>query len=398
MSHIVSYVKRQKENTFMDVPFNEVDALVLSQFIYLKLDGVVPTISEGKESVYLYELANHIDYDKVFSDERYRKDNIELFEAMADSKRFRRMQMNYFSDIVSVLAETQFSAMTVLLEEGPKVVIYRGTDETMVGWKEDFNMCFKEPVTGQTLSALYLQQVSRLLEDDFVVTGHSKGGNFAVYASMNVEENIQNKIRKVYSFDSPGFRPEILESVDFNKIEKRICKYLPHSSIFGMLLQSKEKFQVVECFGVGLLQHNPYKWQIAGNEFKKVDKLDRGSLFFNETFNEWLFGLEEEELQAFTEIWYNIMQEAKITTMLEFTKDPGKVLVQLADAIMETDDKTKEMAKELAKGLVEVAKENIRYYAKKRLKIKDYRDEVIQKAENDAEEKIQKDNDCKNID
>ena len=370
MSHIVSYIKRKQEVTFLEEPFNEVDALVLSQFIYLKLDGLVPTTSEKKESIYLYEIADAMDYEKVFMDERYRKDNVELFEAMVNSKRFRRMRMNYFSDITSVLAETQFTALTVFLEEGPTVVIYRGTDETMVGWKEDFNMSFREPVTGQSLSALYLQQVSELIEGDFIVSGHSKGGNFAVYASMNVEDKIQDRIAKVYSFDSPGFRPEILESVDFNKIKDRIIKYLPHSSIFGVLLQSKENYQIVECFSIGVLQHNPYNWQISGNEFKKVDKLDRSSVFLNETYNEWLYGLSDEELHAYSEIWYHIMQEANITTMLEFTKEPGKTLTSLIDAIRETDDKTKEMAKELAHGLIEVAKENIRYYAKKYIKVK----------------------------
>ena len=376
MRHIVSYVKRQKENTFFDVPFNEVDALVLSQFIYLKLDGLIPTTSEKKEAVYLYEIANNLDYEKVFMDERYRKNNTELFEAMVESKRFRRMKMNYFSDITSVLAETQFSAMTVFLEGGPNVVIYRGTDETMVGWKEDFNMIFKEPVTGQSLSAMYLQQVSEQLEGDFIVTGHSKGGNFAIYASMNVEDKIQDRIDRVYSFDSPGFRPEILESVDFNKIKDRIIKYLPHSSIFGMLLQSKENYQIVECFSIGVLQHNPYNWRISGNEFKKVDKLGRSSVFLNETYNEWLYGLSDEELQAYSEIWYKIMQDANITTMLQFTKEPGKALISLIDAIKETDDKTKEMAKDLAHGLIEVAKENIRYYAKKYVKIKDKNDPI----------------------
>lgn len=376
MSHIVSYIKRQQEKTFFEEPFNEVDALVLSQFIYLKLDGLVPTNSEKKEAVYLYEIADAMDYEKVFMDERYRKDNVELFEAMVKSKRFRRMRMNYFSDITSVLAETQFTALTVFLEDGPTVVIYRGTDETMVGWKEDFNMIFKEPVTGQSLSALYLQQVSEQFEGDFIVTGHSKGGNFAVYASMNAGDRVQDRIEKVYSFDSPGFRPEILESVDFNKIKDRIIKYLPHSSIFGVLLQSKENYQIVECFSIGVLQHNPYNWQISGNEFKKVDKLDRSSLFLNETYNEWLYGLSDEELHAYSEIWYQVMQEANITTMLQFTQEPGKALASLIDAIRETDDQTKEMAKELAHGLMEVAKDNIRYYAKKYIKLRDKKEEV----------------------
>lgn len=371
----MSYVKRNQKSTFEALPFNEVDALVLSQFIYLKLDGVIPSVSEKKESVYLYEIADSLDYEKVFMDERYRKDNKELFKTMLESKRFRRMRMNYFSDITSVLAETQFSAMTVFLEGGPTVVIYRGTDETMVGWKEDFNMIFKEPVTGQSLSAMYLQQVSQLFEGRFIVTGHSKGGNFAIYSSMNIEEPVQNRIEKVYSFDSPGFRPEILESIDFNKIKDRIIKYLPHSSIFGVLLQSKETYQIVECFSIGVLQHNPYNWQVSENEFKKVDKLDPGSVFLNETYNEWLYSLSDEELQAYSEIWYKIMQDANITTMLQFTKEPGKALISLIDAIKETDDKTKEMAKNLAHGLIEVAKENVRYYAKKYIKKKTKKEE-----------------------
>ena len=195
---------------------------------------------------------------------------------------------------------------------------------------------------------------------------------------MNVEENIQNRIEKVYSFDSPGFRPEILQSVDFNKIRDRIIKYLPHSSIFGMLLQSEETYQVVECFSIGVLQHNPYNWQVSENEFKKVDKLDRRSVFLNETYNEWLYSLSDEELRAYSEIWYKVMQDANITTMLQFTKEPGKALVSLIDAIRETDDKTKEMAKALAHGLIEVARENIRYYAKKYIKVRGKKEAVTE--------------------
>ena len=111
------------------------------------------------------------------------------------------------------------------------------------------------------------------------------------------------------------------------------------------------------------------------NEFKKVDELDKGSVFFNETYNEWLYGLSDEELHAYSEIWYKVMQDANITTMLQFTKEPGKALISLIDAIRETDDKTKEMAKELAHGLIEVAKENIRYYAKKYIKKKTEKEE-----------------------
>lgn len=357
MSHMVSYLKRQGDNTFEEEGFNEVDALILSQFVYLKFDDVIPAVSDKKDSIYLYEVSNRMDYGKVFSDERYVKENKELFKAMVDSRRYRNMRMNYFCNITSIVAETQFAAITCFLENGPVVVVYRGTDETLVGWKEDFNMFFKEPVMGQELSGLYLRQICNLVGDKIILTGHSKGGNFAVYAAMNADENVQDRIDKVFSFDSPGFRPEILESIDFNKIKPKIIKFLPKASFFGMILQSEEKYYVVDCAGKGLGQHIPFTWQIEGNNFKRVDELEKGSLLLNETFNEWLYGLSDEELHAFAEIWYNILRQANVTTLLDFIREPAKSFSGLANALKETDEDIKEKAAYLAKSLTEVAKE-----------------------------------------
>ncbi|MBR5578463.1 MAG: DUF2974 domain-containing protein [Lachnospiraceae bacterium] len=358
MSHIVSYLKRQKEYSFSDKPFNEVDALILSQFVYLKLDNLIPNTSEKKEWVYLYDISNRMNYDKVFEDKRYAKDNKALLKAMVESRRYRNMRLNYFSQITSVAAETQFAAITCFLEEGPIVIVYRGTDETLVGWKEDFNMFFKEPVMGQSLSRMYLKQVSELIEGHFIITGHSKGGNFAVYASMNAEEEIQERIDQVYSFDSPGFRPEILESVDFNKIKEKIHKFLPKSSFFGMILQSNEDYEVVDCSSVGLMQHNLYKWQVEGERLKRNKELDKSSLFLNETFNEWLYGLNEDELHAFAEIWYVTLRQANVTTILDFMKEPAKSLTKLAGVIKETDEETKTCVKELTLSLIKVVHEH----------------------------------------
>ena len=358
MSHIVSYLKRQKEYSFSDKPFNEVDALILSQFVYLKLDNLIPNTSEKKEWVYLYDISNRMNYDKVFEDKRYAKDNKALLKAMVESRRYRNMRLNYFSQITSVAAETQFAAITCFLEEGPIVIVYRGTDETLVGWKEDFNMFFKEPVMGQSLSRMYLKQVSELIEGHFIITGHSKGGNFAVYASMNAEEEIQERIDQVYSFDSPGFRPEILESVDFNKIKEKIHKFLPKSSFFGMILQSNEDYEVVDCSSVGLMQHNLYKWQVEGERLKRNKELDKSSLFLNETFNEWLYGLNEDELHAFAEIWYSALRQANVTTILDFMKEPAKSLTKLAGVIKETDEETKTCVKELTLSLIKVVHEH----------------------------------------
>lgn len=360
MENIISYVKRYKGVDFEEMPFNEVDALVLCQFIYLKLDELIPHFSDRdtKAPLKLCHMAEIMDREKVFVDKRYEKDNTELFEAMAGSFRFGGMQMHYYSNIISVVAETQFSAMTVFLEKGPTVIVYRGTDETLVGWKEDFNMAFCKPVTGQDLSALYLKQVAEVLEGDFMVAGHSKGGNFAVYASMNVEEEIQNRIERVYSFDSPGFRPEILESVDFNKIKPRIHKFVPHSCVVGMVLQSKEPYRVVECASVGFLQHNPYNWYVQDHHFKEKEDVAEGSKIFNETINQWLLNLTDGELHAFVEIWYEVAKAANVKDLLEVSKAPGKTLHNLRVAIRELDHEKRQMGIELLKSLLLLRREN----------------------------------------
>ena len=139
---MIKYVKEYGDYTFMERPMSDVDSLVLCQFSYLKFDGMVPTLNENKPSVSMQQLAAHAQYEELFRDVRYEKENRALFEAMAESKRFGSLKMNCFIDIIEMEWETQFSAITYLLEDGTIYVCYRGTDENLIGWKEDFNMSF----------------------------------------------------------------------------------------------------------------------------------------------------------------------------------------------------------------------------------------------------------------
>ncbi len=359
MENIITYIKNYGHLDYTQMAFNEVDALVLCQFIYLKLDELVPHYGEKeqKQPINLCRMKQIMDENKVFIDSRYQEDNRKLFEAMLESFRFRGMELNYYSNIVSVTAETQFSAVTVFLENGPTVIVYRGTDETIVGWKEDMNMCFCRPVVGQDLSARYMRQVSEAIEGDFLVAGHSKGGNFAVYASMNVEEEVQNRIRCVYSFDSPGFRPEILDSVDFNKIKSRIRKYVPHSCVVGMVLQSKEPYRVVECSSIGFFQHNPYNWHVEGTHFKEREDVSEGSKIFSETINEWLLGLNDEELHAVVELWYELTKAADIKDLLEISRSPGKSLHRLRQALNEMEGEKKKQWRDIMLNLLRLGRD-----------------------------------------
>ncbi len=81
---------------------------------------------------------------------------------------------------------------------------------------------------------------------EFIMGGHSKGGNIAVYSAMECDSSIQSRIIKIYSHDGPGFKEDILKGGKYELIKDKIYKILPQSSIVGMLLHHQEDYVVVE--------------------------------------------------------------------------------------------------------------------------------------------------------
>ena len=358
MGNIVSYVEEYGRLSFAELAFNEVDALVLAQFSYLKFDGLIPKITDEKESVYFLHLAGHMDEMVVFSDERFGKDNRLLFEQMLKSKRFSTMQFNYYASIIDENVETQFCAFTCFLEYELPVVVYRGTDENFVGWKEDFNMAFKKPVPGQHLAKLYLNQVGGLIFSDFMVCGHSKGGNLAVYSSMNTYPDIRNRIKRIYSFDGPGFRPEILKSEDYDAISDKIEKYIPKSSIVGMLLEEHEDYLVVDSHSIGVLQHNPFTWTVKDAAFISKKEVYKGSQFMNESLNEWILALNDEQLELFGETLFYILEGCEMKNLVEVAQDWKKGINNMIRASRDVDADTRDKIYEILRILGEILKDN----------------------------------------
>ncbi|MCM1551791.1 MAG: DUF2974 domain-containing protein, partial [Butyrivibrio sp.] len=214
-----AYLKEYGDVPFTERPMNDVDSLVLCQLAYLKFDGLVPGIDTNAPSVTLKELAKHPMADGLFADERFEKDNRELFARMLAGRRFCNLKLNCYINIVEKEWETQFAAITCILEDNTIYVAFRGTDETIVGWKEDFNMAYLSPVPGQAMSVKYLNMVTEKFGNLFYVGGHSKGGNFAVYSAMKCVPKVQERILKVYCMDGPGFRPEVLEECGYDRIK-----------------------------------------------------------------------------------------------------------------------------------------------------------------------------------
>lgn len=353
--NIVDYLKTYGNVTMEEEPFHDVDSLVLCQLAYLKFDGLVPGPAQKLRSVSLQEIAKHADYEKLYADERYEKDNRALFEALLASRRFRKMRLNNYINIIETEWETQFSAVSFLMEDGTLYIAYRGTDETIVGWKEDFNMAFLSPVPGQEYSVKYLNMVTGKLNRPFYIGGHSKGGNLAMYAAMNCTPQVRKRIIKIYSMDGPGFRPEVLKNCDFESIRDRTVKILPHSSLVGMLFEKDVHYQVVESRTFGLAQHNPYTWIVENGHFKLVEDIYESRRLQDDAVNEWVLSLDENQIRTFVDTFYQVITASQADNLIDLTADWKKSMNGIIGALKEVDEETRAMLMEIIKSFFEIA-------------------------------------------
>lgn len=351
---IIDYVKEYSHVPFAERAMNDVDSLVLCQFAYMKFDGIVPGLFDNEPSVTLQEIFEHPDYEKLYADVRFEPENRALFEAMLGSERFGDMKVNCYINIIEEEWETQFSAITCILGDGTLYIVYRGTDESIIGWKEDFNMAFLSPIPGQAYSVKYLNIVTGFLKKDFYVGGHSKGGNLAIYAAMNCKKQVQDRIIKVYSMDGPGFRPETLEKCDFEAIADRTVKILPHSSLVGMIFEQSMDFVVVDSKGLGLAQHDPYTWLTENGDFLYIEDITQYRKFMDQTLNEFILGLEKEELRTFVDTMFQIISASQADNLIDFVADWRKSVGGIIEAMKEVTPQTREMMKKFAKALFQL--------------------------------------------
>ena len=364
MGTILDYLKEYGDYSLEEKPFSDVDSLVLCQFVYLKFDGLVPGPGEEHGAVTVQELAAHPDYDHLYGDERYRKYNTALFQKIYKSRRFGTMKLWNYVNLIEPEQETQFSAVVFGLSEELSYVGFRGTDESIVGWKEDLNLAFSEPVPGQRLSVSYLEQAAQMIQSGLYVGGHSKGGNLAVYASMNCSAGVRERIDRIYDHDGPGFRPEVRQKSAYEEIAGRIYKTVPRSSCVGMLLYTEENYKVVESKTIGLAQHNPYTWLIRDDNFKIVEEIRAGRKFMDQALNEWILSLDQEQMHTFVDTLYRVVQASETDNLIDFTANWLKSIHKIGTALKEVDRDTADVIVQIMRALFEVlsahAKEQVK--------------------------------------
>lgn len=344
--NIIEYAVKNGIYDFSEREFNVVDSLIISQLSYLKFDGLIYGPASGKPGVVLSELNKPENKETLLRDERYADINNEFFDALCNSKRFGKLIINNFIDIIDDTIDIQFSAMTVEDGKGFVYVVFRGTDDSLIGWKEDLNMTFKTPVPAQKYSVEYLEKVSEKWDGGFYVGGHSKGGNLAVYSSMMCKPEIRDRIIHIFSHDGPGFRTEILQNSSYNDIEGRITKLIPKSAVVG-LFGNLERYEVVDCEKRGVKQHNPYNWIVDEFDFKRVEHIGRYSDFKSVALHIWASDMKPEHWALLSDEIFGVFEAAGVTNLNDFNDDFFGTLARVRAAVDEMDGQAKETIKEM---------------------------------------------------
>ncbi len=305
MYDMFDYIEWRGDLPFSKVGPNPVDLLIFSTLSYIQFDGIVPGTADRRIS--LREAAEKF-FAQTDLEQKVRvKKDLDLLEAAMDSDRFGEAGMSFYRSILDSEAETQFAAVTYYLGDGTAVVTFRGTDRTLVGWKEDFNMAFQDTVPAQREALKYLEEFATNTLQPMRLVGHSKGGNLAVYAAAKSNPSIKQRIIEIHNQDGPGFSEKMMCDSGYLAIVPKISTYLPESSVVGILLEHEEPYTVIKSKKIGPMQHDPYSWEVLRNDFIYCEEISEGSRFLDKTTKAWLESMTTKERNHFVDVIYDIM-------------------------------------------------------------------------------------------
>ena len=339
MANMFDYLTWRGDLSLSQSPFQDVDSLILSTMSYIFFDGVVAESMEERitigEMVDTFLARPQAEWKlRISEDER-------LLRALKESDRFINMELCGYVNKLDFQTEKKFAALTILLGDGTVFVVYRGTDYSLVGWKENFNMCFMDDVPAQQDAAAYLTRVAETFPDlELRVSGHSKGGNLAVYAAAMCPKKVQDRIRVVYNHDGPGFRETMLGREGYQNILPRMKTFLPQFSVVGLLLEQKGEGIVIHSNESGIMQHEPYSWEMIGSDFVKHNGLAEKSYFLDHTMSLWLDGLTENQRELFIDTIYEAVADAPVDDFGEAVISP-KMIINTLQALHAEDEGTK---------------------------------------------------------
>ena len=346
-----TYLKWRGDLLVKDYPFNEIDALILTELVYIHFEGIVPGVGEDG-CISIYEAGSR--YRKSTSREMlYYREKEELFDELAICPRFKDMTLCNYVSTLDIEGQQQFAAMHVNVMPNMTFIAFRGTDSTVTGWREDFNMTYMMPVPAQKSAVEYVNQTAKGLFKKYWIGGHSKGGNLAIYSGVFCNPKIQKKLIKIYSFDGPGFNRKMVDDPAYKLVEDRIEAYVPETSIVGMLMEHEEDYKVVQSSEFGLLQHEGFSWLVERDTFVLANDVAEFSKSFSNTLKNWLAGMSTEQRKGVVDAFFNVFVQAGIQDFTQIADMDVRTAGALIKAVSKVPQEHRESMGKLIKLLIE---------------------------------------------
>lgn len=359
MPNCFDYLLWRGDIPFSVSPLNEVDGMLLARLSYAPFELVGRSKAEkvGRLCAELLEAENLRENLVSAEDER-------LIRAISESSRFSDLYMFEYVNRIDSENEAQFSAVTFEISRGLYYVAFRGTDDTLIGWKEDFNMSFKSPVPAQEMALGYFERLGKRLRGKFILGGHSKGGNLAIYAAAFANPKLQKRIIAVQDYDGPGFENHVLETEGFRNVKDRVNAYIPQSSVVGLLLYHGTEYTVVKSTNNGFLQHDTYSWEVDKTRFVPLERITEKSRFLDSALKEWMETMSSNQRERFIDTVYEILSSTGAETLSELSENPTENLFSVLRALrgLDAEEKTVigEAIRKLSKGVKKVISETVK--------------------------------------
>lgn len=378
MGNLLDYIDWRGDLSFEQSSFNKIDTLILCQIAYLKFDGLLKDL-DFSDRVSLNSLA---DLFRNASDYNSRSDTgllinkltLNLLYSAAGSRRFRDVKVCGYHSVIDLEEEEQFAAMTFILDDKISLIAFRGTDDNIIGWKEDFNLGIMDEVPSQKDAVKYLRNAAKNIKGMLYIGGHSKGGNLSVYSAARMPLSIKKRIISIFNADGPGFAEKRLECEDFKSIMPLVQSYYPQLSIIGMLFSNAGHYSVVKSDEQGVMQHDPFSWNLIGAEFITVAGFDKASEFIRETVNRWINEMSQEQREILVETLFKVIRSTDARTNRELDDKKFSNSLKIVSAVNNLDP-------EIRKSFMEIIREYLKIVNNTIPKFNDVMEKAREKSE-----------------
>ena len=348
MPNLIDYLEKVKELTFDQEPLNILDKVCINEIGYLPYEKWL-TASELQKTINLHDYVEgkdlNLDYSFMVTKER-----VKLAEAMVRSRRFAGLNLSNYRSVLDKEVEKQFAAMIFSLPElDYQQIVFRGTDDSVIGWKEDFQLTYSREISAHRSAFAFLSEYLPNLSGHITVSGHSKGGNLALYSAVQSSPALREQIAELLLLDSPGLMKSLLEKPSYQELKAKMTVIRPQDSVVGVMLYWDMPAQLVAAEGIGFAQHNALTWEVdlATNDFVHEEQPTELSQRLEETFQKWIETLPNQQLKQVFDLFFDTILDSGIESL----DDIGiKTLPKLGQLLQEFGNLTNQQKKVLQDG------------------------------------------------